>query len=154
MERPAIRSAVAADCAALTELCLRSKASNGYDAAFMAACRAELTITPETLEKNSLWVVEKDQGLLGCVALCPTVTPTAGEVALFFVDPDCQRQGIGRQLWQVLLEQARLLGQSTLTLDADPQAVPFYESLGFVVCGETPSGSIPGRVLPKMTLRI
>src|SRR5690606_39451935 len=30
----------------LTELCLRSKASHGYDAAFIAACREELTVDP------------------------------------------------------------------------------------------------------------
>lgn len=30
------------ECAELTDLVMRSKASNGYDAAFMEACRADL----------------------------------------------------------------------------------------------------------------
>ena len=35
-------------------------------------------------------------------------------------------------------------------LDADPHAVGFYEHMGAKVIGEAPSGSIPGRMLPRM----
>jgi hypothetical protein len=44
--RPAARS----DVDALTDLALRSKASHGYDASFMAQCRDELAIHPYTLD--------------------------------------------------------------------------------------------------------
>ncbi len=43
-----IRLARPEDAATVTALAFRSKASNGYDAAFMAACRDELTFDAET----------------------------------------------------------------------------------------------------------
>ena len=51
-------------------------------------------------------------------------------------------------------QRAKDQGLEILHLDADPFAVPFYESLGFKVVSETPSGSIPGRTLPKMEIRL
>nr|WP_211354784.1 hypothetical protein [Stackebrandtia albiflava] len=38
--------------------------------------------------------------------------------------------------------------------DADPGAEPFYRRMGAVRIGEAPSGSVPGRVLPRMTVRL
>ena len=40
-----LRDARQDELQSLTELCLRSKAVWGYDAAFMAACRIELTLS-------------------------------------------------------------------------------------------------------------
>lgn len=36
----------------------------------------------------------------------------------------------------------------------DPDAVPFYEAMGARHAGAVPSGSIPGRMLPLMELRL
>lgn len=155
MEPSAPRLARAADCPALSRLCLRAKASNGYDAAFMAACREELSIRPVRLEHSEIWVIEAAEGgLLACAALEPTAEPDLGEVALFFTQPEAQGQGLGRKLWAQLLERAQARGFARLTLDADPAAVGFYESLGFAVTGQSPSGSVPGRFLPVMTRSI
>ena len=146
-----IRRANETDIDALTDLIFRSKASNGYDAAFMEACRDELSVTAEKLEAAVYWVAEEN-GLAGCVAL--SMDGTAGVVENFFVDPDRQRQGVGRQLWDLVRARAVEMGAERLVLDADPNAVQFYEAMGFIVVGETPSGSIPGRVLPLMELRL
>ena len=62
--------------------------------------------------------------------------------------------GIGRRLWQKLVESARAQGIKHLRLDADPSAVPFYETLGFRTVREVPSGSIAGRTLPHMTITL
>ena len=51
-----IRRARPVDAKALTVLCMRSKQSNGYDDAFMAACSDELTITPKRLLNEEYWV--------------------------------------------------------------------------------------------------
>src|SRR5687768_4428349 len=50
-----VRRARADEAEALTELTMRAKASWGYDAAFMAACREELTLTPETFAAWTVW---------------------------------------------------------------------------------------------------
>src|SRR5262245_34275426 len=53
------------ELAALTDLCLRSKAVWGYDEAFMRACRAELTLTQRDLETSRLQVAERDGAVVG-----------------------------------------------------------------------------------------
>ncbi|MEE8545291.1 MAG: hypothetical protein V3T29_05715 [Alphaproteobacteria bacterium] len=54
-----IRPARPGEAAALTDLALRSKAHWGYDAAFMAACRAELTVTPAQAASGLVQVYEE-----------------------------------------------------------------------------------------------
>lgn len=136
----------------LTELTMRAKRSNGYDDAFMEACREELTVTDERLATGEYWVAEVDD-ICGCVCLVDDPESQTGEVHAFFIDPPWQRQGIGRLLWQKIVERVEAKGLSTLQLDADPAAVPFYEAMGFKVVGEAPSGSIKGRTLPRMEIR-
>ena len=148
-----IRKATVEDCVAITELSLRSKQSNGYDDGFMAACRDELTVTPERLTVGEYWVAE-DHVLYGCVCLALDKNQKSAEIHAFFIAPEYQRKGIGRRLWQQLTERATALGVNSLRLDADPAAVPFYQQLGFSVAGESPSGSIAGRSLPHMTMAL
>lgn len=145
-----LRRARGEDAPALTTLTYLSKQSNGYDDAFMAACADELRVTPEDIAANHFLLAEEASGTpLGCACLTPE-----GEISSFFIHPDHKRQGIGRGLWQQLRETATSLNLTHLTLDADPDAVPFYRAMGFEVIGQTPSGSIPGRHLPKMALRL
>jgi ribosomal protein S18 acetylase RimI-like enzyme len=147
------RRAGPGDAAALSNLAFRSKASNGYDTAFMEACRAELTFTANTMEAGETWLVETGGELAGFIDV--RLQDGAAEVFAMFVEPGLKRNGLGRALWQQLETAARNLGADTVMLDADPAAVPFYEAMGCTVVGESPSGSIPGRMLPRLrkTLR-
>ena len=142
-----IRRAHSLDAPALTDVILRSKASNGYDAAFMAACADELSLTPQIIAKAPVWCADGPP-LLGCV--CLDVTNTTGHIKSFFIAPEAQRKGVGRALWQVVMQHAQDHSLERLILDADPAAVPFYEAMGFETFREVPSGSIPGRMLPQM----
>jgi N-acetylglutamate synthase-like GNAT family acetyltransferase len=119
----------------------------------MAACREELTVTEESLGEGEYWVAEAG-AVRGCACLSADPDGRAGEIHAFFIDPDWQRRGIGRLLWQKLLERANGQDLERIYLDADPAAVPFYEALGFEATGESPSGSIAGRTLPYMTLHL
>jgi GNAT superfamily N-acetyltransferase len=141
--------ATGADARALSELAFRSKASNGYDDAFMAACRDELAYSAGEVEGEEFWKAIGQEGqLVGMVCLEPDGED--GEVGHFFVAPDAKRMGVGRMLWQHMEARAGALRVRRLHLDADPFAVPFYEAMGMRVVGEAPSGSIPGRMLPRM----
>ncbi|UWR15717.1 GNAT family N-acetyltransferase [Sulfitobacter sp. M368] len=149
-----LRLARSEEADTLTALVMRSKQSNGYDDAFMAACADELRVTPARIEKGNFWVAEAQGNLRGCVTLDPDAATGAGTISTFFIDPDAKRQGVGRALWQVVQAAARAQGLLLLKLDADPAAVPFYEAMGFKTVREVPSGSIPGRVLPQMELAL
>ena len=73
------------ECAALSALCLRSKAVWGYDAAFLARCREELTIDPAALTTTDIAVATLANALIGVVQI-DRETPTT-ELMKLFVDP-------------------------------------------------------------------
>lgn len=149
-----IRPAKINENSVLTALSLRSKRSNGYDDTFMDACVEELTVTNKRMIEGEYWVAEADI-ICGCVCLTADISNNdTAEINAFFIDPAWQRRGIGRLLWEKMLERSAELGISRLYLDADPFAVPFYEAVGFEIIGETPSESIPGRVLPRMLITL
>jgi N-acetylglutamate synthase-like GNAT family acetyltransferase len=148
-----IRPAAPSDVDVLTDLAMRSKASHGYDAAFMERCREELAISERTLRERDVWLAEADGAIVGFFALEP---PAKGvcEVNPIFVEPHLQQGGFGRALWRKLEERAHHAGARRIGLDSDPNAVGFYEKMGLKVTGWSPSGSIPGRQLPRMEKRL
>jgi N-acetylglutamate synthase-like GNAT family acetyltransferase len=143
-----IRRAETADAAALTALARTSKAAWGYDAAFMAACRAELTVGARDIRRDLVYLIERDGQVVGFYRL--RVQGTLGEVAMMFVAPDVLGAGIGRRLWAHLEEVARQADVTRLEVDSDPHAEGFYRARGMQRIGEAPSGSIPGRRLPRL----
>ncbi|MEX0923399.1 MAG: GNAT family N-acetyltransferase [Rhodovibrionaceae bacterium] len=151
-----IRPARSEDCGLLTDLALRSKAVWGYDAAFMEACREELTIRPEMFDSDVVTVIEAEGTAAGKIAGFYRLRLERGVVEIydFFIDPEHLRQGYGKRLWRKLLEDARGYGVKTLGVDADPQAEAFYTAMGMKKVGKAPSGSIPGRFLPRLTMAL
>jgi N-acetylglutamate synthase-like GNAT family acetyltransferase len=143
-----IRRAEPGDAAALTRLTLISKAVWGYDAGFMAACRAELTIRPESIRRDPTYVVNSEHQILGFYQL--RQDGAAAEVRMMFVAPEALRSGLGRRLWAHLEDTARAAGVTRLEVDSDPHAEGFYRAMGMRRVGEAPSGSIPGRMLPHL----
>jgi GNAT superfamily N-acetyltransferase len=152
-EGPArIRRARPADAVVLTSLALSSKAVWGYDAGFMAACRAELTITPASISRHPTHLIERHGRVLGFYQL--RVDDGAAEVAQFFIAPAMIRRGLGRLLFAHLECAARAAGARHLEVDSDLHAEAFWLEMGMRRIGEAPSGSIPGRVLPRLVKEI
>ena len=70
-------------------------------------------------------------------------------VALFFVKGACHGRGIGRRLWNALLEDS---AADAVTVHSSRFAVPVYEKLGFVRLGpECETGGI--RYVPMRDAR-
>ena len=130
----------------LTELVMRSKAHWGYSEEFMASCREELTIHADQLVPSRITVAEAEGRVVAVASL--EGEPPEGELGSLFVDPGMIGKGVGRRLLAHMLDMARGVGIHTLVLDADPNAEPFYEAMGFVRAGVVPSGSIPGDAQP------
>jgi len=83
-------------------------------------------------------VVEADGHVVGMGGIRPNTRQQA-EVLHIRVHPATRRQGIGRQLMQALEHRAVELGFDELHLDTatnQPEAVAFYEGLGYRRVGE------------------
>ncbi len=142
-----VRPARFGEARLLTELALRSKAHWGYDAAFLASCREELTLDDAEHAGRRTTVAERDGGVVGFTTL--EGEPPQGVLGMMFVDPDAIGEGVGRLLFAHAVEAAGALGFTRFTIDADPNAEPFYAAMGGVPVGTVPSGSIPGRSLTQ-----
>ena len=144
-----LRPAHADEAEALTQLCLRSKAMHGYDAAFMAACRMELAVIPG-LAGHHMIVAEHDGVIVGVAEI--SVEGEFAELEKLFVEPSRNARGAGREMFRWAQRSATAAGARALFVDSDPGAAGFYERMGAVKVGSSPSGSISGRTLPRYRL--
>ncbi|MCB2052619.1 MAG: GNAT family N-acetyltransferase [Geminicoccaceae bacterium] len=133
---------------ALTGLVLRSKAHWGYDHTFIEACRAELSLTPETLTGTRCRVAERQGRPVGVAQLA--LHGEEAELLKLFVEPAALGTGIGHLLFAWAEAEARTHGARRLRIESDPAATAFYERMGAIQVGTAPSGSIPGRMLPLL----
>jgi GNAT superfamily N-acetyltransferase len=145
-----LRDARQNELPALSELCLRSKAVWGYDDAFMAACRTELTLRPDELQSTYLQVAVRDCTVAGLAQV--KVTGTDADLLKLFVEPTLLRSGVGRLLFEWATTTARGLGAVRMIIEADPGAAAFYEHMGARHAGLAPSQSIPKRMLPRLQM--
>ncbi|MBV2358738.1 GNAT family N-acetyltransferase [Thalassococcus sp. CAU 1522] len=146
-----LRQAGPADLAALTDLCLTAKAHWGYDAAFMSAARDELTVRATDLA-DPCAVTRDARGFTGFVQV--SVAGRTAQLEKLFVAPRAMRRGCGAALLRWACDTARDIGATALLIESDPGAEPFYARMGAVRIGTAPSGSIPGRHLPLLSLAL
>lgn len=144
-----IRAAQSGEEAVLTDLAMRSKAHWGYDDAFMAACRDELTMRAEDIPR-----IDVAEGADGVVIGMVRLERDPDRVEDMFVDPAAIGTGVGQALFRHVVRRSAAEGITTLHIDADPNALGFYERMGAARVGESPSGSIPGRRLPALELSV
>lgn len=124
----AIRKATELELPALSDLCIRSKAHWGYDKAFIAACRDELTLARSELDTTSLAVGENEGKIVG-LAQIATRGATCDLLKLF-IEPSEIGNGYGAQLFVWAVSEGRYGGATRMTIEADPDAVPFYRRIG------------------------
>ena len=123
-----IRPAEPVEAEALTALAISSKAVWGYDENFMAACRAELTVTPDLLEADHAFVAHVDGHRAGFYTL-EHLDDEEVELGFLSVEPGMQRLGIGRQLVDHAGSTASDLGYLRLVIVGDPHAEDFYRAM-------------------------
>ena len=150
-EAEVIRAARADELALLSSLAFRSKASWGYSADFMEACREELTVPEHLL--GHVFVVESSGEIAGFYSLLP-LSDSRVELGHLFVEPDLMRTGLGRQMIGDAIRRARVRRCAALVIQGDPNAADFYTRCGAAKIGDRESESIPGRMLPLFEFRL
>ena len=137
----------------LTQIALSAKRHWGYPERWMEIWIPQLTFTPEYFEGNESWVAVDDDQQIGFYTL-----QDENEIAWIenlWVLPVYIGKGVGRRLFRHTLELARRREYRTLQLEADPNAVGFYEKMGMHKIGERQS-EVDGqpRSLPIMEMTL
>ncbi|MEE8555192.1 MAG: GNAT family N-acetyltransferase [bacterium] len=147
-----IRPAFPGEGPALSRLARCSKAYWGYGEGFLRAARAELTVSGTYLAGGRAFVAEREGPALGFYGLSIEGQPP--EVDFFFVARESIGTGVGRRMWEHLLQTARGLGWPHLDIVADPNAEAFYARMGAVRIGDHRSRLIEGRTLPLLQMTL
>jgi GNAT superfamily N-acetyltransferase len=141
------------DAARLSEIAWAAKASWGYPAHWLEQWRDQLTITPEFVAANETFAASLPERLIGFHALVRAAETMRLEH--LWVLPAEMGRGFGRALFQHAAARAAALGAHSLTIEADPNAEPFYLHLGAVRVGAVAT-EIEGqrRELPILEFRL
>lgn len=148
-----IRPVIPAEADALTQIALAAKRHWGYPECWIEIWMPQLTFRPEYFESNETWAaVDGDMPIAFYTLL------EANEIASIenlWVQPEYMGQGIGKQLFLHAVANARARGYQTLQLEADPNALSFYERMGMHKIGERHS-EVDGqlRILPIMEISL
>jgi GNAT superfamily N-acetyltransferase len=129
--QPLIRTATADDLPAIRDVFRRAALSNEGDRAWIEAHPDEFGVDEENVLEGWTRVAVVDGEIVGFATLVDS------ELEDLFVDPDWMRQGIATALVRVVATQV-----PRIDLTANPHALAFYESVGFIEDGvaETSGG--------------
>lgn len=145
-----IRRGQVQDCHLLSHLAYKSKGYWGYTEDFLQQCKEDLTVTKEYIEENPVFVMESDNTIIAFYSF----TINDMKLDALFIDPDYIGKGLGKIIWDHLLNKAKELGISEFTLDSEPNAEGFYLKMGAKNVGSTPSTVFPDRHLPLMKVKV
>jgi predicted N-acetyltransferase YhbS len=143
-----IRFARVAEREALEELQRRSSMHDPMYRAQLAAHPDAIDLPEAQIAAGLARVAEADGRIVGFSVLLER-SGDACELDGLFVEPDRMRAGIGRRLVEDAKRIARERGAARIDVVANPQAVAFYEAVGFttVAAAQTRFGPAPRMAL-------
>ncbi len=146
-----IRRAIPKEAVALTEIAHAAKRHWKYPEDWIQRWKDDLTITPEFILNNEVFIAASDDEIAGCCAL--VVNGSLAEIEHMWLKPEHMGAGIGRALFEHAKRRAEECGATILELSADPNAEGFYERMGATRISEVRADmdSQP-RVLPRMRI--
>lgn len=125
----------------------------GYQERWIRSWKEALTITPEFIRENEVYVAIAEGEPVGFYAL----TGSGGVLELehLWIAPDWIGAGIGRALFEHAVRSTASMGASAMKIEADPNAEGFYLRMGARRTGEHVY-EIEGekRVLPLLTVDV
>lgn len=148
-----IRRAVPGEAGVLTSLAHAAKRHWNYPDEWIESWKTDLTITPDFIADNEVYVALIEGTIGGCCAL--VVSDTMAELEHMWIDPRQMGNGVGRALFEYVKQRAKGLGLPALELSADPHAEGFYERMGAKRIGEVKADmGGQSRVLPRMKVNV
>ena len=146
-----IRKAATDDAATLTRIAQDAKRHWGYPEHWLEHWKDDLTISPDYIAGNPVFVAESEAELLGFYALI--IRKEKAELDHLWVAPAHIGTGVGKELFLHAMQRAAKENISAVEILSDPNAEGFYQKMGAHRIGETVS-DIDGepRTLPRLTV--
>ena len=148
-----ILRATPGDAGTLTGISFAAKRYWGYPEQWMERWRESLTITPDFIRRNEVYVAVVEGEMVGFYALAGQGHKF--ELEHLWVSPRHIGTGLGRALFDHAVRRAASLGAEILGIEADPNAEGFYRRMGATRVGGI-SYSIAGqkRTLPVLVVEV
>jgi len=146
-----IRPARIEDAATLTTIAQDAKRHWGYPEHWIEHWQDDLTISPDFVVANQVYVAESEGDLLGFYALI--IRDDKAELDHMWVAPAHIGTGVGKELFIHAMQNAARRDISEVEISSDPNAEGFYRKMGAHRSGETVA-DIDGerRVLPRLSV--
>ena len=146
-----IRKALTEDAATLTTIAHDAKRHWGYPEHWIKHWQDDLTVSPDFVAANQVYVAESDNELLGFYALI--IRKDKAELDHLWVAPAHIGTGVGKELFLHAMQSAARRNIPEVEILSDPNAEGFYRKMGAYRSGETVS-EIDGqpRSLPRLTV--
>jgi GNAT superfamily N-acetyltransferase len=137
-----IRPAIPAERKTLEALQWRASLGNEGDRDALLRHPDAIDLPADQIAAGGVFVLEQEGAIVGFSAILPREDGDT-ELDALFVEPQIQRQGIGRKLIEHCAAVARSAGSRALHVIGNEHAREFYLSCGFEVLGpfETRFGS-------------
>lgn len=145
-----ISRALPTDALQLKAIAVAAKAHWGYPADWMARWTTLFQVTEEALAHQQAYKAVVDQTIMGWH--CVIIRQPVAILDDLWVAPAFMGKGIGRALFDHARHMAQQQGAVRLEIEADPNAVGFYQHMGATIVGEIQSGM--GRTLPLMEVSL
>ena len=135
----------------MTEIAHDAKRHWGYPEHWINHWQNDLTISPDFIAGNEVYVAESAGELLGFYALI--IRKEKAELDHMWVAPAHIGTGVGKELFLHAMQRAARKNVSEVEILSDPNAEGFYRKMGAHRIGETAS-EIDGeaRALPRLTI--
>ena len=132
-------------------MALEAKRYWGYPEHWIKHWESDLTISPDFIHDNYVYVAEENGQIQGFYALI--VTGNKAELDHMWVKPTLIGTGIGKELFLDAMERASALKVIAVEILSDPNAAGFYRRMGATEIGET-AASFDGvtRKLPRLKI--
>ena len=146
-----IRRASPEDAATLTQIAHEAKRHWGYPEHWLAHWKDDLTISPDFVAANQVFVAENENQITGFYALI--IRQEKAELDHMWVAPEHIGSGVGKELFIHAMQSAARRNVSEIEILSDPNAEGFYRKMGAHRIGETVS-ELDGqpRSLPRLTI--
>ncbi len=99
----------------------------------MEQWRAQLTITPQSIAENETFLADLNGQIVGFHVLVEAAE--SWRLEHLWILPEQMGHGFGRRLFTHAAARAAERGAICLTIEADPNAEPFYRRMGAVRVG-------------------